>query len=62
MKNSLKSESDRADLIVFLREYSHELGKNLKIKAIKARGYDLYQTEIYTKVQELKNQKGRTDL
>ena len=44
MKENLKSESDRADLILFLREYSSELGKNLKIKAIQAKGYDYYQT------------------
>lgn len=43
-EKGLTDESDRADLIMFLREYSHELGKNMRIRAVSEKGYDFYQT------------------
>ena len=43
----LVSESDRADLVTFLREYSKELELNTRIELIKREGYEMYQTKLY---------------
>lgn len=48
-EGGLKSEQDRADLIQFLRQFTHELEKNIKIKEVKSKGYSGYQTDLYVK-------------
>lgn len=44
LKKPLLEESDRADLLYFLREFNKELTKYTMIKVIKMKGYGLYQT------------------
>jgi len=46
-QGGLKSEEDRADLIEFLRQFTSELSKNIKIKEVKSQGYEQYQSNLY---------------
>ena len=46
----LKSERDRTDLIAFMKEYSYEYSKHLKIEVVKQKGYDYYQSQIHSSV------------
>jgi len=56
----IKEESDRADLISFLKEYSKGLELNTRIELIKREGYDMYQTKLYA--EKVKNQRINNDL
>lgn len=57
LKNPLRSEQDRADLIAMFREYTSQMIFNVRMKEIQRVGYTVYQSNLH--VEQKQRQRGK---